>query len=482
MFRRVWYSIARNTSQFCRRVLVFAVLFFFITLSLRATSLSSIFQKEFEENFDILISIQYDNQEYNDYDLNEENLIRTGRLMNEIENVTDLEYADVQSVWVPPYASMSRMDGNDLTIYIEETVPGLKYNNALNSIKYQDRTYSSHSFRGVRERNFIEKRFYASFEISAGRTFSNDELRNGDAVCIVNKDSRSYSLVSGEQIAVGDLIPITFYYIRNGEILDSYTNWVEVIGLCSSKETVYFPESYLKELKSKGEKFILEHDPDYFEKVPSNQWHISRHLLEVKTLDDLNTLIDYIESMPEFQEGKIFYSAATDRYANLLSNMTALSDSFRYIAVICLFLTIMITFVLSCLDAIYRQKELSILKSMGESSRNILFQSGLETFIAIILSLGISLPLSKHAVSLYAKGLMEENPLGSVLANNPLLGNSYNPYEYGGREVTITIDTALSSGQSLILVVLVGALFLATSLFTALILRRLEVREVLGSE
>ena len=475
MTRRVLLYFLKNTKASIKRCVIFAALFFLIISSLLISNLSDSFRNEFEFNFDILLTISYSDAVSLEFS-------------EELKNREGVLYSDIEYNWDPSYICFIEMDEDLFIPYY--TIPEISF---IKTDYYEEnRIYNRcETIKGVSESDFLYLKYHDSYKISEGRKFADYELEEGDPVCIVTDGMLTFEDHVFGYIKPGDYIPVTTVYRNeNLEPISYKTVWIKVIGLLNDEQeyipSVFVSARYLEKLRDESDSFLLECDPDFFEDeslyLYNDDFYIESQVIQFDTIDSLEKMVNYLDSTFEYYEGRFTYASTISKYSTILSNVYAVSESFKTISFICILVAVLLSCVLACLESIYRQKEFMILKSLGESNFRILLQFALETLVSLTIAAFISVFLSYSAVSFYISRYINSYNLGNNLSNNPLYSGGYDVYQYATKPTAVHLSCSLSMMHILIIALVVFIIDFLSVLFMKTFIDRYSVREVLGSE
>lgn len=252
----------------------------------------------------------------------------------------------------------------------------------------------------LKEKAFLDMRL-GNVSIVDGRSFTDEELKNGDDVCIIPDN---YGLIVNDNgkisfdiLNIGDSFLITdFIHKSTGAPLPHFyliSRQYKVVGKFSSNESanndisknvIYIPEStFIKEMNENYQS--LENDDDLLMSVYGRQpYYVSSYVYQVKNLKKLNKLIQTVENN---MTSDMTYYANTETTAGLLSSVSSVTDSVKEMSLVICFLGGLLGVMVIILDLFMNKKSQSMRLSLGESRKSVYLYTLLENILSLLMAL-----------------------------------------------------------------------------------------------
>lgn len=293
-------------------------------------------------------------------------------------------------------------------------------------------------FIGVNSPNFSDLHL-DYIQIIEGRTFTEEEITEGENVVIVNQNAYVFERDGIHSITVGDTIPVTieaegrtevFYFkvigINNG--LDSEGIAVaNAEGAEQSGETwlhksnyhnmFFIPDKSLNNLINAYFQICTEenaeitkssfynNDPDYV--YYSLYGGVRPTIISICDVDKMESIIDYLSDritelnrISDFNTPYTYYTNA-DRYISIIGSVRSNEKLFHYLCIISIIVSVAVMLALFINDLDSSKKEIGILIALGMSRREVIGNKITEYMLLSIIPICFSLGLSGIACKKY---------------------------------------------------------------------------------
>ena len=198
----------------------------------------------------------------------------------------------------------------------------------------------------------------------------------------------------------------------------------------------------------------------------------------LNSLDDLNSFIETIESLPQYQSGELMYYAAVSDVADVYSGLISFANSLGSIMYIFAVLVVIIAAMMAVLDAFYRRREIALLQSLGESASSVTLQLLFENLILMGVSNVVAIPLAL---------IISKSVIPRLISYIPSIGNTAGQMpgvEYAKvPEIDISAITdsiTVSTQQVLLSIVLIVIALAACAAAASLFAKRFSSRRLLN--
>ena len=320
----------------------------------------------------------------------------------------------------------------------------------------------------------------------AGRTFNENELINGEHVCIIPNGFREYRDGKVLSVWLGDEIVLSeFVQDENGNIVHYKEHTYTVIGVYNaengvSMETmsnflespIYIPELAFGEMIESPLKIANETYDNYLEEHSAFVVHST--IFKFSTIDDFKGFINYLENYADkFDEGYT-YSTTMETQFSSISNILSISKSIFYISALCFIACICITFILLLFDIETSKKEIGILLSLGESFKAVVIQYILEMLIVSLIAITVSFAITQTIGVRVANRLVQDQIIQeeSVQFNDSSYKVEVEHYEEILQPLSITDNIKITS------VYIIG-ICLFESILLIFLIKRIDPKELL---
>ena len=342
--------------------------------------------------------------------------------------------------------------------------------------------------------------------ISKGRTFSDEEMINGDYVCILEKSS--FYEYPDKNINTNDVVSIIDYYVKDEKIVYSKVYQFTVVGIYEVKNKNGFsgtrmsvPIKTIEKLQNDQQFYMNKYDCNTFTDewlkedvfVPlvdvndiddvyanslaiimhqSKQSFLSQPRIEVKNIEDVEIVASEIENdCKDCSNLRVITS--TVEYDKIVRPITDLKNSSQLMMVIVIIVSVGILSATVFMVMRDRKVEAGIYMSLGERMHTIVFRRILEVFlissIAIIMSLKCGNVLGKSIIKDYRIDNINYED------DNQLVRQDYNEIN---REMVIKLD-CLSITK---IIIICYGITMASTVAEIIMLKKTDLRKVLMRE
>lgn len=255
-------------------------------------------------------------------------------------------------------------------------------------------------------------------EIIEGRAFTEEEIANGENVCVVNSRTLYVGEENGEIVAhflhPGDKVGVSISCSsEGGYVKESFE--LTVVGVYRPANDFihyrnsYYPLGFYRKIMDKMEEY--DYKGINFNVTPGIAYY------EVKGLDQLKELINVIK---ENDHGYGYYTNSNE-ISDALSSCIAISENIKSISLVSFITCLLFCVGLIVLDVYYRKKEIGLLVSFGEERKKLLKQIIIEEVLLYVVASCFAFMLS--------------NLLSGVIVNYLLSGNTgHDILVYGGQD------------------------------------------------
>lgn len=456
MGRRIWLNIIRRSFWTIQRVLLFVVLFGFFAMAFFMDGIANHVSKEYLSGVDMNVSVGSYLQQDRYKILYSGNFQDYRRSVNEYVDIYDklkqcpgVSYAgmDVQTNYQDAfyikekdrmglavivdsvrylesfitYARESNYFGMSITVYgssdnfyhrfetVEEDVPMENYMPTLPVAEQSDVQFIScndyYCFIYGTGDTVPQRIRFGTEELTDGRSFTPEEIENGSMVCYIPERlvwfDRSLADDGYKIYKVGDELNLAAYlFDYDGNLIDELDYTFTIIGTYKIADHgdlahIYIPQKTLLRMHDEAYDYYAANGRHYFDLVKAtNTYSPTAMTFTLNSVDDLNSFIETIEALPQYQSGELMYYAAVSDVAEVYSGLMSVADSFSSIMYVFAALVVVIATMMAVLDAFYRRREIALLQSLGESASSVTLQFVLENFIIMAISNAVAIPLA----------------------------------------------------------------------------------------
>ncbi|MFD1416696.1 ABC transporter permease [Oceanobacillus jeddahense] len=295
-------------------------------------------------------------------------------------------------------------------------------------------------------------------ELADGRVFTDEEIDSGASVAII-----SQKLAEQNNLEVGDtftLLSAVYDYSEETdeeEIIDSRDVVLEVIGLFdpqSGKEDaedknedsdMFFMEDFdyqntmyvPNEIILAEEKFLwevyAEDDPELAEMLEEESMEYYMPIYYLNNPEDIEPFEEEVAPLlPELYT----VISASDQYDDISGPMESMSTLSKYVLLVAIIATILITGLVVLLFLRDRKRELGIYLSLGEKRGKVVGQILIEVLAVAVI--GITL-------SLFTGNLLAGQVSDTMMKADDNQEEFYGGYYYEGMENNLTVDDVMDS-------------------------------------
>lgn len=452
LFTRAFYSIK---NQFFKTMILFSITFILGNIMCGAISIAEAAidtKKDFESTYGTKISIDYDSS------------YETAMLNNQGSDVFMQKYSNL----------ILKMSHLNIYNYLDYTYVFKGLQSEKLSWKDMEGVLDLHLWGTSQIQPSDFRNYYV--ELKEGRYFTEEELNNGKAVVLVNKD---FKTSNQEEIKVNDTITMNRnVYDIAGNLLKSEPCNYQVIGIYEKTDTIgYFDTAYTFDNISTRfyvpNSNIIEQEKQ-FEAISSQNeraLHYNKFIgpsffqLKSKRYDDYfsSFYFEEIKKIDEFFTPKHMMRKSSEIYAKISKPIESLTTISEFLIVMTAILTIFILNFVIFLLLRNRRHEIGILISLGEKKLKIIFQLVLEICIAGVVALGISLYTGNYLGARYSEYLLsnsikskqDELTYDEINQQQELLDNYHVSLNKQYKQQVLTIGTGVMILSSIVPVVMV---------------------------
>ncbi len=235
---------------------------------------------------------------------------------------------------------------------------------------------------------------YPYLTLSAGRTFTEEELSAGEKVCLIGEDyaqiiktENGYSIKECEP---GDTIYLT-KVARNSDnsIADVFTFSLTVIGTVKQtygatdySDNVFMPEKTM-------ELILKEHGhEDIYSDRYSTDHNFMVGMIGVYKLSSLTQLEKLKRQIDKHKSDSWTYYTNLEKagYSGMADMVISISNSFKIISCVLMVLIVLVSAALIILEMNSRRNEIGLLKSMGKEDKDIIKENSATRIMTYMIS------------------------------------------------------------------------------------------------
>lgn len=395
MLRRIYYQIVKNPRYSLMKLGMIFSLFLFVGISFFLWHLSKLFEEDFESQNDILVTVTsvMGDRDYEPNSLAEYQLLTNQYLedFNYLKGTGNSIYSDTNfSSGMASRFSPATYESDRWRILFQYTADIEQHYLFRTDFSENNSSLSPMRPKAVTSVDFIDFHFGA-IKIHNGRNFTQEEIENGEHVCLVATESVMYD-GSVHHLEVGDKVPLSVYLRNNEEIKELYSSQCTIVGeyeiekplgngVVPIEVPIYLPMAYYQEAIGYLMPSLLSED-----KIAELSYRFQPMVFQVDSFENLENLIAEIERTSLYVQGYTNYSSNIQKGMDLLVNFTAMASSFRLLAIVCVIISSIGAFVFQLVDFRYRYKEFSIYISLGLSKIELMKQFICENFFLFLLA------------------------------------------------------------------------------------------------
>ena len=331
---------------------------------------------------------------------------------------------------------------------------------------------------------------YGAEELTSGRYFTQEEVEDGSFVCLTPEDlvwfDRALSDDGYKIYRAGDELTVAVcLFGPDGNLADTIDYTFTVTGTYRSKDLtetacrVYLPQTVLLQMQDEAYDLYASNGRKYYDLCrAANICTPAEMLFSLDSTKDLNSFIEAVEALPQYQSGELMYYAAVSDVAEVYSGLESFAGSISSIMYLFVALVVIIAAMMAVLDAFYRRREIALLQSLGEGAPSVTLQLVLENFIIMLVSNAIAIPLALLLSRTVAPRLISYIPsMGGTASQLP--GAQYAAIP----EIdiaSITESVSVSSQQILLSILLIVTALAACAIAASLFAKRFSSRRLLN--
>lgn len=441
MFKRALLCIIRNKTRSVLLLLIIFVMGFLMSSSLVIEKACGGLEEQFLKETGLAVMFSYDFE-----DNVEDNALWLGSKKDRnstFSNVYKTLNMFSDNPYVTDYGYNIYMHGFSDCLYKESSEYRWK-----NVFDFSDpyAQYTRPLMWGVDRTEFSELADYV-INVTDGRSFTKEEVDDGENVCVVNEKLRIDKDGVMSEIRVGDTIPVKLvvfsypngaYNTYVGNELYSEYEYLKVIGIVhynsdndkaavneyrDPEMTIYMPNKTVMMIHEHMDNLRNSYESqknDLYGVLDDSALGITNYYLQItdfsKTAEVLYQFEEYADVLSEHGDHPEYVSLVTtkDAYDNIswaVKGLGTFADVFHKLTV--LFFIIVTVFVV-VLQIRNRKKEVGILLSNGEKKSKVIIQMILELFI--VAAVGITLSI--------LAGYRIAEPVGAALMSNTIEAKS----------------------------------------------------------
>ena len=272
-------------------------------------------------------------------------------------------------------------------------------------------------------------------QLVSGRLFNEDELTDGDNVCIISEKLKMAVLeentIIEKEIDVGDFIDICYVVDGNNEGYKGYEEYnpsfytlrYKVIGkyhtvsnTVMTDKNIYVPENCLGRLWE--DMYQIFDKSDEYQVINGDNAAISVDPM-IYQIENFSTLETFVNKVEVTRGEEFEYYVNTASFTNVISSVTAVSKGFKRIGVLCFMFSILLMLTLTYINIMFSKKEIGLLLSLGSSKKEVIMQYIIVDVILIGISLTIAFYLNQYIVSSMKDYILS----GETIVNNSVLND-----------------------------------------------------------
>lgn len=425
MKKRIILDFINNKIRFIVKLILLSAFFLVILCSLIINHIGDVFNEYITDNLNLYASVTSEINDDSFWTGNErdmrENFKKAREYFDYVESVDDALYSYKECTFVSN-ALMNVQFNNGVLVseltYDNRNKTDSSFKNEISAFIEDQRTVSRWAFLGSNITSVIvDAPVFADImngdiEIIEGRAFTEEEIANGDNVCVVNSRTLYVGEENGEIVAhflhPGDKVGVSISCSsEGGYVKESFE--LTVVGVYRPVNDFihyrnsYYPLGFYRKIMDKMEEY------DYmginFNDTPGIAY------FEVKGLAQLKELIKVIE---ENDHGYGYYTN-TNEISDALSSCIAISKNIKSISLVSYITCLLFCVGLILLDVYYRKKEIGLLMSFGEKRTVIVKQIIIEEILLYVVASCLAFMLSKFISGAIVNYLLSSNASHDIL-------------------------------------------------------------------
>ena len=472
-------NILRNTIK----VLLLTSFFTVVFSSLLVNHIGEVFEGYITENLDLYVSVLGNINDESMWSqanyVPEENYARTWEYFDYVSSIDSSLYEYNECTFTAGSLINEGYEGNRLKcwyFYTQSSWPG--FNEAS---QFMDRqriveefpNVASIALKQLSASVVNETEFHDLKEgdvgIIEGRTFTEEEIANGENVCLVNSRTLYVGEENGEMVMhflhPGDKISCTIICEKDGELVrESFE--LTVIGVYRPTvdfihfRSYYVPLGFYQKVMNKMAEY--DYQGINFNVTPGVAY------FGTKGLDQLKELISVIKT----NDHGYGYYTNTNEIADALSSCVAIKDNIKGISSISFVTCLLFCITLIVLDVYYRKKEMGLLMSFGEERKALVRQIIIEEVILYVIASVLAFLLSRLLSGVIVDYLLNNSAGHDILV-------------YGGHQVKtapMNVDLSLSGLDFVIFGAYIVLLIVMNEMIISAQVRMYSPKELLAGE
>lgn len=319
-------------------------------------------------------------------------------------------------------------------------------------------------------------------EIKNGRTFNQEEIDNGDYVCVITPDTYYYNDGNLTKVEVGDYIEYSIMSPINGEPYIYETYEFEVIGILNQDKLVadkynnmtsgaIIPEKLFLEIYENAKRINEENSLEYTE-----YFNIYPCVITMANFDEGEKLVEYLNDLNNLENKNYTYETSLDSYYAIAGNLEALSENANILFKFSIVVSILLFVFMINMDLNRRKKEVGLLSSFGEKKSQLILEFIIQylviAFISLLLAVFVSMLISKFFLS----DLVSISNVNSTIMDNKILDYTNSINVIKNASISISLKDALEIGLLEFITIII------ITILSMLRILSIRVREVLINE
>ena len=409
------------------------------------------------DNYNPVVAYEKTKEYYNYINSIDDNLYVYSECTFDVGYISNTGYINGKLISEYQYVNETNEFSEEIELFKERQSRNF---NGLSQNLLTTKVINSTEFYDLREGNV---------EIIEGRSFTKEEIQNGDNVCIVNSKALYIEDNKGEITAhyvhPGDKIKCSIVCFYNDDKVHE-TFELTVVGVYKpTNDFIHYRNTYLP---LEFYTIIMDKMAEYeyqginLNTVPGVAYY------EVSSINQLKELINVIK------DNEYGYRVQTNvnQIVDALSSCIAIADNIKGISSISFVTCMLFCIALIVLDVYYRKKEIGLLMSFGEERKIIVKQIILEEVMLYVVASIFAFILSKVLSGMIVNYLLNNNASHDILV-------------YGGHQVkaaAMNIDLVLSSLDYVIYAAYILLLIVMNVLIVNNQVRKYSPKELLAGE
>lgn len=503
IIRRIFLDIKKKTGSYLLKIAVFTMLFSLFFTSILISSLATQISDNIVDQYDLTSGIQssdflsYYTQTREEYFSNSKKYVD---VFNEIGMSEGVDNQDInfQSLLFSSLHPYNLKTESYEFLFLSAFENGLKYDpetdyySNFGCLNSRNGMCIAPPITSVRSPNFMDL-YFQRVEMVSGRSFTEEELKNGAKVCIIKHDLALLKGDTYQKMKVGDKIPVSeFYRDETGKVIDSNLHELEIIGTyiptngvnvnteIGAQQPIYVPEKIFGEFFDSIIKHELNLDEKYLDKKFNDAYYIHQGIYGFNTIDHLRIFLNDLENNDDFFKNGYQYFSTVDQYYASISNVLSVSQSFDFVSKLCFIICILIAVMVLFIDVMKRRKDIGLLLSLGSSLKEILIQFIIEISLVTAVSFILALILSSQ-ISVYGNQVLFQSSLDSMASLASFM-NTMQSTHVSQEAIVELIQPQFSLENMKLFVLYIGILLGIESLTCWLLIKKIDPVELLKDE